>query len=148
MDDEIAVELDAGNESREYEVETIQDSAVYAKEVDEHLLGLYDLVAWKGYWEEKNTWEPLSAVMHLRKMISTFHKDYPEKLTATLPPLNIAPLMARPIVKLPAKQKWGRPKRCVTKRAKWDDKEKAIKKNLNQCGSKDKSRRVAKDLSL
>ena len=50
-------ELDAGNEdSKEYELETIWDSAVYANELESgHLLGFYYLVAWKGYSEEENT---------------------------------------------------------------------------------------------
>ena len=61
--------------------------------------------------------------MHLRKIISTFHKDYLEKPMATSPPLNSAPPMAKPsvkLVKLSAKQKQG----CLTgsmKQAKeWD----------------------------
>ena len=43
------------NNSREYELEAIRDSITYTKEVDGHLLGLYYLVAWKGYPKEKNT---------------------------------------------------------------------------------------------
>ena len=41
-------------DDKEYEVEAIQDNAVYAKEVDGHLPELYDLVAWKAYLEEEN----------------------------------------------------------------------------------------------
>ena len=41
--------------NKEYELEAIQDSAVYAKEANRHLPGLYYLVAWKGYPEEENT---------------------------------------------------------------------------------------------
>ena len=37
-------EFDAGN-NKEYEVEAIMDSAVYAKEAERHLLGLYYLVS-------------------------------------------------------------------------------------------------------
>ena len=71
--DEDATELDAGDdEGGEYEVEAIRDSAVYARESAGHLPGLYYLVSWKGYPEEENTWEPASAVQHLRKLISSF----------------------------------------------------------------------------
>ena len=108
---ELEPEFVAGN-NKEYKVEAIKDSAVYAKEAEGHLPGLYYLVSWKGYPEEESTWEPSSAVMHLRKMISAFHKDHPEKPTATSPPLNSAPPMAKPSVKPPvkpsAKQKQGR----------------------------------------
>ena len=56
-------ELDAGDNSKEYKVEEIWDSAVYANELESsHLPDLYHLVAWKGYPKEKNTWELLSAV--------------------------------------------------------------------------------------
>ena len=49
-------ELDAGDDSEEYEVEAIWDSAVYAMESKSgYLSWLYYLVAWKGYPEEKNT---------------------------------------------------------------------------------------------
>ena len=93
-------ELDAGDDSGKYEVEAIWDSAVYARESESgHLPGLYYLVSWKGYPEEENTWEPASAVQHLRKLISLFHKDHPDKPTATSPAIDTAPPMARPTVK-------------------------------------------------
>ena len=78
-------ELDAGDEdSKEYEVEAIWNSAVYANKLElGHLPGLYYLIAWKGYPKEENTWELLSAVQHLKKLISSFHKDHLEKPTAT-----------------------------------------------------------------
>ena len=46
------------NENEEYEVEAIQDSAVYAKESKSgyHLPKLYYLVSLKEYLKEKNTW--------------------------------------------------------------------------------------------
>ena len=46
-------EFDAGND-KEYEVETIKDSAVYAKKAEEHLPSLYYLVSWKSYPEEES----------------------------------------------------------------------------------------------
>ena len=116
------MEFDAGdNESGEYEVEAIRDSAVYTRESESsHLPGLYYLVSWKGYLEEENTWEPASAVQHLRKLISSFHKDHLDKPTATFSAIDTAPPMARPTVKPtgPPKQKQGRPANSTNKRAK------------------------------
>ena len=48
-------ELDAGNNSEEYKIEAIWDSAVYARELEGHLPGFYYLVAWKSYPKEENT---------------------------------------------------------------------------------------------
>ena len=90
-------EFEPGDD-KEYEIEAIRDSAVYAKEADGHLPGLYYLVAWKGYPKEENTWELSSAVMHLRKMVSTFHKDHSEKPTVISAPLDFAPPMTKPTV--------------------------------------------------
>ena len=64
--DENVTKLDAGDNSGEYKVKAIQDNAVYAKEADRHLPGLYYLMAWKGYLKEENTWEPASTIMYLR----------------------------------------------------------------------------------
>ena len=122
MHEKNANELNAGDDSGEYKVEVIWDSAVYARESESgHLSGLYYLVSWKGYPEEENTWEPASAVQHLRKLISSFHKDHPDKPTATSPAIDTAPPMARPTVKPtePLKRKRGRPaKGRTTKRVK------------------------------
>ena len=118
--DKNVTELDAGNESGEYEVEAIWDSAVYVRESESgHLPGLYYLVSWKGYPEEENTWEPASAVQHLRKLIRSFHKDHPDKPTATSPAIDTALPMARPTVKPTAtKQKRGRPANSTNKQTK------------------------------
>ena len=59
-------ELDVGEDSNEYKVEAIWDNAVYARKWKGHLLKLYYLIAWKGYPKEKNTWESVSAVQHVR----------------------------------------------------------------------------------
>ena len=115
-------ELDAGDNSEEYEVKAIWDNAVYANESESgHLPGLYYLVAWKSYPKEENTWEPLSAVQHLKKLISSFHKNRLEKPIATSPPINSAPPMARPTIKPTqpiSKRKQGRPANSANKRAK------------------------------
>ena len=123
MDEEVRqIEFDAGNnESREYEVEAIRDSVVYARESESgHLPGLYYLVLWRKYLEEENTWELASAVQYLRKLISLFYKEHPDKPTAISPIIDTALLMARPIVKPtgPPKQKRGRPANSINKRAK------------------------------
>ena len=56
------LELKAGN-SKEYKVEAIWDSAVYASKSESgQLPGLYYLVAWKRYLKEENTWEASSAI--------------------------------------------------------------------------------------
>ena len=65
VDDKIAEQLkfEAGGNNEKYELEGICNSAVYARESETgHLLGLYYLVSWKGYPEDKNTWKLASAV--------------------------------------------------------------------------------------
>ena len=102
MEEEVRqIEFDAGDdESGEYNVEAIWDKIVYMRESESgHLPGLYYLVLWKGYSEEKNTWKPVLAVQHLKKPISLFYKDHPDKSTATSPTINTTPPMARPTVK-------------------------------------------------
>ena len=51
------LEFEASDDTK-YEVDGIWDSAVYAKESASQLPGLYYLVSWKGYFKEKNIWEP------------------------------------------------------------------------------------------
>ena len=117
--DKQVMKQEAGD-SEEYKVEAIRDSAVYASELESgQLPGLYYLVAWKGYPEEENTWEPSSVVQHLKKLISCFHKEHPKKPTATSPPIDSAPPMARLTVRPTLlKQKRGRPAGSANKGAK------------------------------
>ena len=115
------VELDTGDESGEYKVETIRDIAIYARESkSDHLLGLYYLVLWKRYPKEENTWELASVIQHLKKLINLFYKNHPDKPTATFLAIDTAPPMARPTVKPaePLKRKQGQPANSTNKRAK------------------------------
>ena len=116
------LELDVGDHSKEYEVEAIWDSAVYIMELkSSHLPTLYYMVLWKGYPEEKNTWEPVLGVQHPKTLISLFYKDHPKKPTATFPPVDSASPMAKPTVKLArpiTKRKQGRPANSANKQAK------------------------------
>ena len=84
---------------KEYEVKAIIDSTVYGQQINNNQIpGFYYFILWKGYLEKKNTWEPSLAVIHLWKLISTFHKKHPEKPTATALRLDSAPPMVRPMV--------------------------------------------------
>ena len=87
-----------------------------------HQSSLYYLVAWKGYSEKENIWDPFSAVQDFRKLIKLFYKNHPEKPIAISPPINSAPPMTRPIVKPTAKsttkRKRGRPANNASKQAK------------------------------
>ena len=57
------LEFKDNSEGKEYDVKTICDSAVYAKELESgQFLGLYYLISWKNFPEEKNTWELASAM--------------------------------------------------------------------------------------
>ena len=90
------LEFEAGSNNKEYEVESISDIAVYARESEVgHLPGLYYLVSWKSYLKDKSTWEPALAVQHLWKLVNTFYKHHPDKPTATSPPINLALPMAK-----------------------------------------------------
>ena len=94
-DTQLDFEFEAGN-NKEYEVDGIWDSAIYAKKSAGQLSGLYYLVLWKDYPEEDNTWEYASVIQHLQRLVTAYHKDNPEKPTATFAPVNTTP----PIVRL------------------------------------------------
>ena len=111
------LEFEASN-NKEYEVDGIWDSAVYAKEsTTGQLPGLYYLVSWKDYPKEENTWEPALAIQHLRRLVTAYHKDNPEKPTATSDPVDTAPPMARPSAPpRPTAKKRGRPAGSTAKK--------------------------------
>ena len=70
------LELEA-DDGEEYKVEAIWNNAVYASKSESgQLPGLYYLIAWKRYPEKENTWELLSAVQYLKKLINSFYKNH------------------------------------------------------------------------
>lgn len=102
MDETIAkLYLDKGN-NKEYKVETIWDSTVYAKKskVGGHLLGFYYLVLWRDYPEKKNTWKPALAIQHLWRLVIRFHKKHLKTEMTILSLINTTSLMAKPIIRL------------------------------------------------
>lgn len=106
------VDLDKGD-SKEYEIETIYDSEVYNKELEDQLPGLYYLVFWEGYPEEENIWELASTIQNLRSLVITFYKEHLEKpITISLSrdsASSIARHTVRPTTASNTKQKRGRP---------------------------------------
>ncbi len=103
-------------DSKKYEIETIINSMAYSQQANDQMSGLYYFVLWKGYLEEKNTWEPSSTVIYLRKLISTFHKEHSKKPIATFLSLDSVLLMARPLVLKEPKRKHGHPSKRTNKR--------------------------------
>ena len=123
VDEKTAEQLkfEAGSNNKEYKVKDIRDSAVYARESEiDHLLGFYYLVSWKSYSKDENTWEPVLAVKHLRKLVSIFDKNHPNNPTATSLPIDLAPPMAKCIASpnVNGKQKRGQPIGSVRKKVK------------------------------
>ncbi len=51
-------------DNKEYKIEVIIDSVVYGHKAENQLSRLYYLVLWKGYQEEKSTWELLTIIIH------------------------------------------------------------------------------------
>lgn len=48
------IEFKAEHNKEEFEVKGIQNNAVYIKESEDDLLGLYYLILWKVYFKEEN----------------------------------------------------------------------------------------------
>ena len=78
---------------------------------------LYYFVLWKNYLEEKNTWEPLSAVIYSQKLINIFYKEHPKKPTTTSLPLDSIPPMVKLLVLKKLKQNHDRPNKGVNKKS-------------------------------
>ena len=87
-------------DNKKYEIKVIIDSMMFNQQANNNQMpGFYYLVLWKNYPEEENTWEPLSAVIYLRKLINTFYKKHPKKPTATFPPLGSVPPITKPTIR-------------------------------------------------
>ena len=116
----LQLEFEDDGKGEEYKLEAICDSKVYARESESGpLLGLYYLISCKDYPEEENTWEPASAIQHLRRLVSTFRKKHPDKLTATSPPVDLGPPIAKPTIRPEDrnnKRKRGRPAKVSSTR--------------------------------
>lgn len=82
---------------------------------------------WKDYTKEENTLESTLAVLHFYKLISIFYGDYLERSIAISPPIDSAPTMVKPIVKLRAKVSSIKQKRGQS--AKTNDTSKYAKKS-------------------
>lgn len=88
------------NDNKEYKVEAIRNSAIYARKSESgHLLGLYYLAFWKSYQKEENIWKSYLAVQHFKKLISSFHKDHSDKSTTNFEIINTISPMARLTIK-------------------------------------------------
>lgn len=98
-------ELDTGN-SKDYNIKAIWDSEVYVRKSKSHIPPLfYYLIMQKGYSEEKNIEKPVLAVQYLQKLISTFYKDYLNKVNTILPLIDTTPSIGMPTKLLGTKQK-------------------------------------------
>lgn len=86
-------------EDKEYKVKTIKDSAVYTNAaMKNQLLELYYFISWISYSKDKNIKKPAAGIMHLWKIINTFHKNHPEEPTATSLLFDSASPMAKLII--------------------------------------------------
>ena len=85
--------------NKEYKVNGIQDSTIYAKESTEQLPGLYYLDSWKSYSEEENTWELALAIQYLQRLVTAYQKNNLKKPIMISVPVNTTLPMARLTIK-------------------------------------------------
>ena len=93
------LEFEVGDNGKEYKVDAIWVSAVYTRKSEGHLPSLYYLVLWKSYQENEKILEFASAMQHFQKLISTFYKDFSEKLTAASTLVSTVLPMARSTIR-------------------------------------------------
>lgn len=115
--DKIMSELEFVNKGNgKYEIKVLCGSAVYTREFQGHLPDLYNLVSWKGYLEEENTWKPVLAIQNPQKLATNFYKEYPENPMVVSLLIDSAPPIARLTAKLSIRSEasnlehqWDRP---------------------------------------
>ena len=78
---ELLLDLEIDKEKNEYIAEAVHDSRVFKEgKIDKNSpTGLYYLVHWKDLPELENTWEPVSQIQYLKKIVRKFHSANPEK---------------------------------------------------------------------
>ena len=96
MDKKTVEQLKFGSNNKEYKVEDIYNSAIYAKKLKAgHLLGFYYLISQKSYSEDESIQKPASAMQHLWKWVSISYKDHCNKITTIFLPINLALSMTK-----------------------------------------------------
>lgn len=83
------------NNSKNYKVEVVCDSAVYVRESENNLSGFYYLLSWKNYPEGENTWKSAVAAQYLQRLLSIYHKKNLERFMAIFKPINTISPIAR-----------------------------------------------------
>lgn len=93
------VKFDNNGNNKKYKVIAIWESAFYTKQSKDHLLGIYFLVLWKDYQKIENICEIALTIEHPQKLLNTLNKKHLKKLIVTSLLIDIAPSMAKPMVK-------------------------------------------------
>ena len=80
----LQLEFEDNDKGEEYEVEAICNSTVYIKELESRrILGLYYLISWKDFPEDKNTSKLALIIQYLKRLVNTSHQKHPNKPTTT-----------------------------------------------------------------
>lgn len=92
---------------------------VYGQEIKSQISGLCYFVSWKKHQKEESSKELTLGIIPLWKLINTFPKEHPEKLTVASLALDSAlPMAGLTVAKKQPEQKCGRSSKKSTKEAK------------------------------